>query len=40
MGTWGAGLYEDDTASDLRNSMALVTKIPADGAPRNIKAFA
>lgn len=32
MGTWGAGLYEDDFASDLRNVIALVSKIPADGA--------
>lgn len=31
MGTWGASLYEDDTASDLKKSIALVSKIPVDG---------
>jgi hypothetical protein len=31
MGSWGAGLYDDDEASDLRQSIALITKIPANG---------
>jgi hypothetical protein len=31
MGTWGAALYDDDTASDLRNALAVVCKVPADG---------
>jgi hypothetical protein len=32
MGTWGAGLYEDDQASDLKNTIALLSKVPAEGA--------
>lgn len=31
MGTWGAALYDDDAASDLKNTIALVSKVPADG---------
>ena len=31
MGTWGAGLYQDDDASDLKNTIALLSKIPIDG---------
>jgi hypothetical protein len=31
MGTWGSSLYDDDVASDLKNTIALVTKVPADG---------
>lgn len=31
MGTWGAGLYEDDQASDLKNTIALLSKVPAQG---------
>lgn len=31
MGTWGAGLYDDDEASDLRNTIALLCKVPASG---------
>lgn len=31
MGTWGAALYDDDTANDLRNALAVVCKVPADG---------
>ncbi|MFZ6745889.1 hypothetical protein ACO0LC_21905 [Undibacterium sp. JH2W] len=31
MGTWGAALYDDDVASDLKNTLALLCKVPADG---------
>ena len=31
MGTWGAGLYDDDTASDLRDAVKLVSKVPVSG---------
>lgn len=31
MGTWGAGLYDDDAAGDLKNSLDLVAKAPGDG---------
>lgn len=31
MGAWGAGLYEDDMACDLRSTVALVTRVPGDG---------
>lgn len=31
MGSWGTGLYQDDFASDLKNTIALVSKVPADG---------
>lgn len=31
MGTWGAGLYDDDYASDLRESLRAVTRLPFDG---------
>ena len=31
MGAWGAGLYDDDFAADLRDTIALVTKVPGDG---------
>lgn len=31
MGTWGAALYDDDTASDLRDTVALVTRVPGNG---------
>src|SRR5690606_20857074 len=31
MGTWGAALYDDDDASDLRNTIALLCKVPASG---------
>ena len=31
MGTWGAALYEDDSASDLKNTLALLCKVPVDG---------
>lgn len=31
MGAWGAGLYDDDTAGDLKNTIALVAKVPEDG---------
>jgi hypothetical protein len=31
MGTWGASLYDDDTASDLKTSVALICKVPAGG---------
>lgn len=30
MGSWGAALYADDAAGDLKNAIALVTKVPAD----------
>lgn len=30
-GARGAGLYDDDNALDLKNSIALLAKIPADG---------
>ena len=32
MGAWGAALYDDDSASDLKNTLALLCKVPADGA--------
>jgi hypothetical protein len=28
---WGTGLYDDDAAADLRDAIALVTKVPAGG---------
>jgi hypothetical protein len=31
MGMWGPGLYEDDTAADLKNTMALAVKGPVSG---------
>jgi hypothetical protein len=31
MGTWGPGLYQDDEASDLKNTIALLGKIPIEG---------
>ncbi|MDH1341126.1 hypothetical protein [Ectopseudomonas oleovorans] len=31
MGAWGSGLYQDDYASDLKNTISLVCKIPWDG---------
>jgi hypothetical protein len=31
MGTWSASLYDDDAASDLKNTIALVCKVPGDG---------
>lgn len=31
MGTWGAGLYDDDEASDLKNTIGLLCKVPASG---------
>lgn len=31
MGAWGAGLYDDDEAADLRDTIALVCKVPGDG---------
>jgi hypothetical protein len=31
MGVWGPGLYEDDFASDLKSTISLVCKVPADG---------
>lgn len=31
MGTWGAGLYEDDEAADLKANISLIAKIPANG---------
>jgi hypothetical protein len=31
MGTWGTGLYSDDTAADLKNSIALLTQLPVGG---------
>lgn len=31
MGTWGTALYDDDSASDLKNTVSLVAKVPADG---------
>lgn len=31
MGTWGAGLYDDDDAADLKNAIALVCKVPKPG---------
>lgn len=31
MGTWGAGLYDDDYAADLKNTIALLCKVPAEG---------
>ncbi len=32
MGAWGAGLYDDDSAADLKNTVALLCKVPGDGA--------
>jgi hypothetical protein len=31
MGSWGAGLYQDDDAEDLRSTLALLAKLPAPG---------
>jgi hypothetical protein len=31
LGSWGAGLYQDDEAADLKNTIALLAKLPADG---------
>ena len=31
MGAWGVGLYQDDTAADLRDIISLIAKIPAEG---------
>jgi hypothetical protein len=31
MGTWNAGLYDNDEAADLKNTLALVAKVPGDG---------
>lgn len=31
MGAWGAGLYQDDEAADLKNTIALLAKLPRDG---------
>lgn len=31
VGTWGAGLYDSDYASDLRASLKAVTRLPLDG---------
>jgi hypothetical protein len=32
VGTWGAGLYEDDTAADLKEAITLVARVPVPGA--------
>lgn len=31
MGEWGVGLYQGDTAADLRNTISLLAKLPASG---------
>jgi hypothetical protein len=31
MGSWGASLYEDDMACDLKTAISAVCKVPADG---------
>jgi hypothetical protein len=31
MGTWGVGLYQDDEAEDLRDTIAVLAKLPVDG---------
>lgn len=31
MGTWSASLYDDDQASDLKNTLAVLCKVPVDG---------
>jgi hypothetical protein len=31
MGTLGAALYDDDSAADLKNTLALLCKVPGDG---------
>lgn len=31
MGSWGPGLYQDDEASDLKNTIALLRKLPVSG---------
>lgn len=31
MGAWGAALYDDDSVSDLKNTLALLSKVPANG---------
>lgn len=31
MGAWGEGLYDDDFAADLKNSIALIAKVPKSG---------
>lgn len=32
MGSWGPGLYDDDHAADLKNAIALLCKVPGEGA--------
>ena len=31
MGAWGPGLYQDDEAADLRETISMLSKMPADG---------
>ena len=31
MGSWGIGLYQDDSAADLRSMIATIAKLPANG---------
>lgn len=31
MGAWGEGLYDDDAACDVRDSLSILCKLPADG---------
>jgi len=31
MGSWGSGLYQDDSAADLRNMIATLANLPATG---------
>ena len=31
MGTWSTGLYADDSAADLRDTIAVLSKLPVDG---------
>ena len=31
MGIWGPGLYQDDEALDLKNTISLLSKLPTDG---------
>jgi hypothetical protein len=31
MGTWGTGLYQDDEAEDLRDTIAVLGRMPIDG---------
>jgi len=31
MGSWGIGLYQDDSAADVRDMISLLAKLPVSG---------